>query len=131
MTEDRESVLRVAHYGARAPVAQSRLRYDAERAEVELVSDASAGPHAGVHRLTALEFLARRVDHIVDRGEVRVRYYGAYASRRRGGWRKRGVMLAGVRAKTAERTRTEGDVAGVTRAAWCGSLRGRMFVSRA
>jgi len=93
--EDRASVLRVARYGARAPVAESRLRYDAERAEVELVSDASEGPYAGVHRFAALEFLARLVDHIPGKGEVRVRYYGAYASRRRAWWRQRGVVLAG------------------------------------
>ena len=29
----------MARYSARAPVAESRLRYDAERAEVELVAD--------------------------------------------------------------------------------------------
>ena len=94
--EDRAAVLRVARYGARAPVAESRLRYDAERAEVELGSDASEGPYAGVHRLAAVEFLARLVDHIPAKGEVRVRYYGAYASRRRGWWRRRGVVLAGA-----------------------------------
>jgi hypothetical protein len=49
-----------------------------------------------VHRMAALEFLARLVDHIPGKGEVRVRYYGAYASRRRGWWRRRGVVLAGA-----------------------------------
>jgi hypothetical protein len=63
---------------------------------VELASDASEGPYAGVHRLAAVEFLARLVDHIPAKGEVRVRYYGAYASRRRGWWRRRGVVLAGA-----------------------------------
>ena len=93
---DRAAVLRVARYGARAPVAESRLRYDAERAEVELASDAVEGPYAGVHRFAALEFLARLVDHIPAKGEVRVRYYGAYASARRGWWRRRGVVLVGA-----------------------------------
>jgi len=78
-------------------VAESRLRYDSERAEVELASDASEGPYAGVQRMAAVEFLARLVDHIPAKGEVRVRYHGAYASRRRGGWRRRGVVLAGAR----------------------------------
>ena len=77
-------------------MAPSRLRYDAERAEVELVSDASEGPYAGVHRFAAVEFLARVMDHIPAKGEVRVRYYGAYASRWRGWWRRRGVVLAGA-----------------------------------
>ena len=48
--EEREGVLRVAHYSARAPVTESRLRYDPGRAEVERVSDRSEGPYAGVHR---------------------------------------------------------------------------------
>ena len=94
--EDREGVLRVARYGARAPVAESRLRYDAARAEVELVPDRSDGPYAGVHRMTALEFIARWVDHVPERYEVRVRYAGAYATRRRVWWRWRGVVLAGA-----------------------------------
>ena len=86
-------MLRVARYSAHAPVAESRLRYHAERAEVERVSDRSDGPYAGVHRMTALEFLARWVDHVPERYEVRVRYTGAYATRRRVWWRRRGVVL--------------------------------------
>ena len=42
-------------------MAESRLRSDAERAEAELVADRTDGPYAGVHRLPALEFLARWV----------------------------------------------------------------------
>ena len=34
-------------------------RDDAERAEVERVADRVEGPYAGVHRMSALEFLAR------------------------------------------------------------------------
>ena len=75
------------------PAAPSRLRYDAEHAEVELSSDAVDGPYAGVHRMAAVEFVARLVQHIPGKGEVRVRYYGAYASRRRGWWRRSGVVL--------------------------------------
>ena len=84
--EDREGVLRVARYSARAPIADGRLRYDAKRAEVERVADRSDGPYAGVHRMTALQFLARWVDHVPERYEVRVRYAGAYATRRRVWW---------------------------------------------
>lgn len=94
--EDRESLLRVARYSARAPVAESRLRYDADRAEVELVSDRGDGPYAGVHRMSALEFVARWADHVPERYETRVRYYGAYATRRRVWWRRRGIVLAGA-----------------------------------
>jgi hypothetical protein len=104
---DRAAVLRVARYGARAPVAESRLRYDAERAEVELASDAVDGPYMGVHRFAAMEFLARLVQHIPAKGEVRVRYYGAYASRRRGWWRRRGVVLAGAGQEAAHEPERE------------------------
>jgi hypothetical protein len=64
--EERAGVLRVACYSARAPVAESRLRYDAERAEIELVSDARDGPYVGVHRMTALE--AQAGEFILERG---------------------------------------------------------------
>jgi hypothetical protein len=37
----------------------------------------------GVHRFAAVEFVPRLVQHIPAKGEVRVRYNGAYASRRR------------------------------------------------
>jgi hypothetical protein len=91
--DDRAGVLRVARYAARAPVAESRLRYHPECATVELVSDARDGPYAGLHRMPALEFLARWADHVPARYETRVRYYGAFASKRRVWWRRRGVML--------------------------------------
>jgi hypothetical protein len=107
--EDREGLLRVARYSARAPVAESRLRYDAARAEVELVSDRNDGPYAGVHRFSALEFIARWVDHVPERYEVRVRYCGAYATRRRVWWRRRGVVLtraSGEPPRAAEREDT-------------------------
>ncbi len=75
--EDGASLLRVARYCARAPVAESRLRHDAARAEVEPVADRTEGPYAGVHRMAGLEFMARWVDHVPERYEVRVRYAGA------------------------------------------------------
>jgi len=100
--EEREGLLRVPRHSAGAPVAQSRLRYHAERAEVELVADRPDGPYAGVHRMSALEFLARWVDHVPERYEVRVRYAGAYATRRRVWWRRRGIELARARREPPE-----------------------------
>jgi Putative transposase/Transposase zinc-binding domain len=99
--DDRASLTRVARYGARAPIAEGRLRYHPERAQVELVSDAARGPYVGVHRLDALEFLARWVHHVPDHYETRVRYYGAYATRRRLWWRRRGVVPEGAAAMAA------------------------------
>jgi len=100
--EEREGLLRVARYSARAPVAESRLRYDAARTAVERVSDRNQGRYAGVHRMTALEFLARWVDHVPERYQVRVRYAGAYATRRR-----RGVVLARACGAPAARVERE------------------------
>jgi hypothetical protein len=104
---EREGLLRVARSSARAPVAESRLRCDAERAEVELVADRADGPYAGVHRMTALEFLARWVDHVPERYEVRVRYAGADATRRRVWWRRRGIVLARARGAPPEAVEPE------------------------
>jgi hypothetical protein len=96
------ALLAMARYLARAPVTEGRLRYEAERAEVERVSDRLEGPYAGVHRMTALEFIARWVAHVPERYEVRVRYAGAYATRRRVWWRWRGVELARARAEPTQ-----------------------------
>ena len=46
--------------------------------------------------MKTLEFIARWVDHVPDRYETRVRYYGAYATRRRVWWQRRGISLAGA-----------------------------------
>ena len=95
--EEREGLLQVACYSARAPVAESRLRYGAERAAVELTADRNDGPCAGVNRMTALEFLAWWVDHVPEHYEVRMRHAGAYATRRRVWWRRCGIVLARAR----------------------------------
>ena len=58
------------------------------------------GRYAGVHRLAALELLARGVDHVPERSETRVRDYGAYSTGRRVWWRCRGVVW--VEAPSAE-----------------------------
>ena len=57
--EDRAALLRVARSCARAPLAESRLIYHAERAKVAVDSGTSERPYAGVHRMSALEFIAR------------------------------------------------------------------------
>ena len=126
--EDREGVLRVARASARAPIAESRLRYDAARAEVERVSDRSDGPYAGVHRLGALEFIARWLDHVPERYPVTVRSAGAYATRRRVGWRRRGVVLARARGEPPRAAEREdaGPALRARRRRWADLLR-RVF----
>jgi hypothetical protein len=125
---DREGLRRVARYAARVAVAEGRLRYDAERAVVELVADRVEGPYAGVHRLGAVEFLARWVEHVPDPYEVRVRYAGAYATRRRVWWRRRGVELvaAPATAGTAPERSAEWPALTARRRRWAELLR-RVF----
>ena len=59
-------------------------------------SGTSEGLCAGVHRMSALEFIARWLDHVPERYETRVRSYGAYATRRRVWWQRRGIVLTGA-----------------------------------
>lgn len=47
-------------------------------------SDKSEGPTAGTETVDPLEFLARLLVHIPDKGHVTTRYYGWYANRPRG-----------------------------------------------
>ena len=47
-------------------------------------SDKSEGPTAGTETADPLEFLARVLVHIPDKGHVTTRYYGWYANRPRG-----------------------------------------------
>jgi hypothetical protein len=67
--------------GGATPVGARRPLLGA-RAEVELVSDRSEGPYAGVHRFSALELIARGPDQVPERDEAMVRYAGAYATQR-------------------------------------------------
>ena len=91
--DDREAMLRVARYCAGSTVAESRPSYDAARAEVELAPGKSDGPRAGMHRITALECIARWLGHVPERYLTRVRYDGAYATRRRVCWHRAGIVL--------------------------------------
>jgi Putative transposase len=101
--EDLRGTLQLARYAARAPLALARITYDATKQQVLLASDKSAGPTAGMHTFAPLEFLAQLLTHIPRQGEHLVRYYGAYASRTRGTWRRQGI------GPWVERQHGEGD----------------------
>jgi hypothetical protein len=90
-TDDEKGRAQLARYAARAPVALSRITYDAEERIVRIVSDKSDGPTAGTHTFEPLEFLARLLAHVPCKSEIYVRYYGAYSVRRRAAWRERGI----------------------------------------
>jgi hypothetical protein len=82
--EDRAFATRLARYCARNPVALERLTYDRAAKAVTYRSDKSDGPTAGTETADPLEFLARVLVHIPDKGHVTTRYYGWYANRPRG-----------------------------------------------
>ena len=82
--DDRAFATRLARYCARNPVALERLTYDRAATIVTYRSDKSEGPTAGTETAEALEFLARVLVHIPDKGQVTTRYYGWYANRPRG-----------------------------------------------
>ncbi|MFQ6046581.1 MAG: transposase [Gemmatimonadales bacterium] len=88
--EDRAFATRLARYCARHPVALGRLAYRADTATATYQSDKASGPTAGAETVDALEFLARVVSHIPNKGQVLQRYYGWYANRTRGMRRKAG-----------------------------------------
>ncbi len=59
-------------------------------------SDKSEGPTAGTETADPLEFLARVLVHIPDKGHVTTRYYGWYANRPRGRRRREEPAAAGA-----------------------------------
>ncbi len=69
--DDTPGHLRLARYCARNPVSLERLGYHADAGEVSAVtytSDKAAGPTVGCHTFDPLEFIARLVAHIPDKG---------------------------------------------------------------
>jgi len=67
---------RLARCCARNPVALDRLNYDRAAEAVTYRSDKSEGPTAGTETADPLEFLARVLVHIPDKGHVTSRYCG-------------------------------------------------------
>ena len=62
-------------------------------------SDKSAGPTAGTETADPLEFLARVLVHIPDKGHDTTRYYGWYANRP-GGMRDKAAPAGGRRSSS-------------------------------
>jgi hypothetical protein len=82
--DDGEQLKKTARYGARAPLALSRLTYDRQK---DLVSYSYTNPydHAGyTERVTPHELIARLMTHIPDPWEQTTRYFGFYSNRSRG-----------------------------------------------
>jgi len=94
--DDRAFATRLARYCARNPVALERLMYDRTAKAVTYRSDKFEGPTAGTETADPLEFLARVLVHIPDKGHVTTRYYGWYANRPRGMRGKAATAAAAV-----------------------------------
>ena len=106
LREDREGLLRVARDSARVPVAEGRLRHDAERAEVELVSDRVEGPFSGVLRMR--RWNSWRAGGITCRSATRCGRATWGRTRRDAGWGGGGaVVRARSRGEPAEATEAE------------------------
>src|SRR5450756_2296647 len=105
--DNRAFAKRLARYCARNPVALERLTYDRAAKAVTYRSDKSEGPTAGTESADPLEFLARVLVHIPDKGQVTTRYYGWYANRPRGMRREaeRATHSRSVLASRRRRTR--------------------------
>ena len=83
---DKEGIEKLARYIVRAPLSQERMTY--------IPCNASSGGKARViyrgktsktrEAFTALDWLARLVTHIPNKGEQLVRYYGYYSNKSRG-----------------------------------------------
>ena len=71
---------RFARYCTRNPVAVERLMYGGSMKAVTYRSDRSDGPTAGTETVDPIEFLARVLVHIPDKGHVTTRYSGWYAN---------------------------------------------------
>ena len=69
-----EFPIAASRYCARNPVALERLTYDRAARAVMYRSDKSVGPTAGTETVDPLEFLARVLVHIPDKGHVTTRY---------------------------------------------------------
>jgi len=74
--DDRAFATRLARDCARNPVALERLTYDRATKAVTYRSDTSDGPTAGTETADPLEFLARVLVHMPDKGHVTTRYDG-------------------------------------------------------
>ncbi len=86
--ETAQSMLAWPHSGFHVHDGVCVAADDKEFTVVTYHSDKPTGPTAGSDVVDALEFLARVVSHIPNKGQVLQRYYGWYASRVRGMRRK-------------------------------------------
>jgi hypothetical protein len=83
---DQEGIERLAQYVVRAPISQERMtyipKYESTEGVAYVIYEAKTGDRT--ETFTALDWLARLITHIPNRGEQLVRYYGYYSNKSRG-----------------------------------------------
>jgi hypothetical protein len=84
--DDEEGLEHLAHYVIRAPISQERMLYiSASETPSGIAKVIYKGKNSRVReQFTALDWLARLVTHIPNKGEQLVRYYGFYSNKSRG-----------------------------------------------
>lgn len=84
--DDTESMGNLARYLIRAPISQERMKYiskkDSKDGEGKVIYRSKDGKSTEI--IPALEFLARLITHIPNKGEQLVRYCGYYSNKSRG-----------------------------------------------
>jgi hypothetical protein len=106
---DRAARRCLARYGTRWLVSPGRLEYDRVGGTVTYASDKRDGPTAGRHTFGTMEFIARLVAHVPEKGRVMQRYYGHHANRTRGE-RRRAESTVADTSVDAGRPATEPDL---------------------
>jgi len=81
---DEEQLKATARYGARAPLALSRLTYDRQKQEVAYTYTNPYDHVSYTEKITPYELIARLMTHIPDPWEQTTRYFGYYSNRSRG-----------------------------------------------
>jgi hypothetical protein len=82
--DDKEQLVATARYGARAPLALSRLTYDRQKQEVAYTYTNPYDHTEYTERVTPHELIARLMTHLPDPWEQTTRYFAFYSNRTRG-----------------------------------------------
>ncbi|WP_257195244.1 transposase [Acetivibrio clariflavus] len=93
--EEQESIEKLAQYVVRAPISQERMFYiPPEESSNEVGKIIYKGKNSReIQAFDALDWLARLVTHIPNKGEQFVRYYGYYSNKSRGQRKKLRQMI--------------------------------------
>jgi len=84
--DDKDGIIKLAEYIIRAPISQERMYYipaDESDDGVARVIYKAKGSNSK-ENFTAVDFLAKLITHIPNKGEQLVRYYGYYSNKSRG-----------------------------------------------